>query len=188
MPHDMLSSHPLQHWLRPSGTSPGSAFHRLSLVSGRWGITSPTPFPRRPTPPPQGIGSKRGVTPPSALRSRTSPIRGMRLQRLLTPDLAVWSFRDGSPGVPFGVCSRQLAFCLKGFGCKPKPFGQSAVRRAICRLSPALLPTLYSELQGTSLVHLRCIESHCANAACAPVARHFMSIVRSLSACPPIHR
>lgn len=29
------------------------------------------------------IGSKGGVAPPSAHRSRTSPIRGMRLQRLL---------------------------------------------------------------------------------------------------------
>jgi hypothetical protein len=49
------------------------------------------------------IGSKGGVAPPSAQRSRTSLIRGMRLQRLLGTRLATSYLLDWRSSVPFGV-------------------------------------------------------------------------------------
>ena len=58
----------------------------------------------------RAIGSKGGVAPPSAQRSRTSPIRGMRLQRLLGTGL-------GNP-VPVGLANRrafrQCVFAVGG--------------------------------------------------------------------------
>lgn len=50
------------------------------------------------------IGSKEGVTPSSALRSRTSSIRSMRLQRLLDSRLAIWNLPGWRPGVSFRTC------------------------------------------------------------------------------------
>lgn len=76
-----------------------TGFHQ---VTGRQAISCPTPFPCRPTSRRRYagvIGSKEGVTPSSAHRSRTSPIRGMRLQRLL-------GFRFGGLK-PAGVAPRR---------------------------------------------------------------------------------
>ena len=54
------------------------------------------------------IGSKRRVSLPSALRSRTSPIRGMRLQRLLVTELACSCHcRAGTPAA-FRPCVLQF--------------------------------------------------------------------------------
>lgn len=54
------------------------------------------------------IGSKRRVSLPSALRGRTSPIRGMRLQRLLVTELACSCHcRDGNPAA-FRPCVLQF--------------------------------------------------------------------------------
>lgn len=50
------------------------------------------------------IGSKEGVTPSSAHRSRTSPIKGMQLQRLLDSRLATWNLPGWRPDMPFRAC------------------------------------------------------------------------------------
>ncbi len=50
------------------------------------------------------IGSRDGIAPSSALRSRTSPIRGMQLQRLLNSRLAAWNLRGWRPLMPFRTC------------------------------------------------------------------------------------
>lgn len=96
-------------------------FHR---VTGHQAIACLTPFPCRPTSCRCGtgwIGSKEGVAPSSALRSRTSPSRGMRLQRLLDSRLAAWNLPGWRPDMPFRACvfavwrPARWVLCVRGF-------------------------------------------------------------------------
>lgn len=66
------------------------------------------------------IGSKRRVALPSALRSRTSPIRGMRLQRLLVTELACSCHcRSGAPAGLSAVCVAAWRSAFKHLpGCR----------------------------------------------------------------------
>jgi len=69
---------------------------------------SPNALPRRW----RLIGSKEGVSPSSAHRSRTSPIRGIRLQRLLDTWLATRYLPGWRPGMSFRtMCILQSAVC-----------------------------------------------------------------------------
>ena len=77
-------------------------FTGFHSITGHQAIACLAPFPCRPTS--AGgtgeIGSKEGVTPSSALRSRTSPIKGMQLQRLLGFRLATWNLSEWRSDVP----------------------------------------------------------------------------------------
>lgn len=103
----------------------------------------------------RAIGSNEGVTPPSAQRSRTSPIRGMRLQRLLGWGLAILNLLDRRSSAAFRPVCLQLAFCPKH---PPRPggyFGQNAAACARRRFSsPArLCPVWYSECRHFCVEH-----------------------------------
>lgn len=78
----LISPH-AAHTSDPFGISRGPDFHRVSLLPGIHAISCVNPFRGRPILEfaSRRIESKGGVSPPSALRSRTSPIRGMRLRR-----------------------------------------------------------------------------------------------------------
>ena len=99
----------MRYWLRSSDTPPEPGFHRLSRGNRSPGhflpgavSVSPNFFPAAS---PVGLGREGGISPPSAQRSRTSPIRGMRLQRLLG---------SGWRPEPVGVAPRRA---LSGIVC-----------------------------------------------------------------------
>jgi len=83
----------------------------------------------------RAIGSKGGVAPPSAQRSRTSPTRGMRLQRLLGTGF-------GNP-VPVGLANRR-AFrqCVFAVGGLP----EASLREGARGRSPqlAIAPAVFT--------------------------------------------
>lgn len=68
-------------------------------MAGRHTISCVAPFPCRPIPKLQMIGSKMGITPTSALRSRASPITGTRLRQLPTRLASSWSSLERAIGV-----------------------------------------------------------------------------------------
>lgn len=88
------------------------------------------------------IGSKQGVTPCSARRSRTSPIRGMRLQRLLGTPLAREYLLDWQSSVAFRPC----VFAVGSLPTDPGLDSSARVTRQTARHAPIrtfvrLLPT-----------------------------------------------
>lgn len=113
-----LISHRVRHMLRPSGTPHGRDFTRFHARPGHADISFRAPFHGRPTSLPSlfrctlnGLGRSRGVSPPGAQRGRTSPIRGMRLQRLLSMGLAIPCLPDWRSGVALRPVWLQVAAC-----------------------------------------------------------------------------
>ena len=128
----------VRYGLCPCGTSPESAFHRLSPNNRSPGHCLPgavSVSPNLALALCRRIGSKKGITPFSAHRSRTSPIRGMRLQRLLGIRWRPDACRGGAPTRPFGqyVCL-QLAVCPKA----PGSYHREPWDRPPCMRAPQL--------------------------------------------------
>ena len=90
------------------------------------------------------IGSKERVALPSALRSRTSPIRGMRLQRLLVTELACSCHcRSGAPAGLSAVCVAAWRSAFKHLLGVGHPRSFKANRRA-CDSAESLHPRFFA--------------------------------------------
>ena len=139
--------------VRPT-SRPCTDFHK---VTGHRGITSPTPFPCRPTYC-LWIGSKEGIAPSSALRNAASPIKGTALQRLLDRRLAISRLPVWRTGVTF----RSVCFC----SWRPARYALSqAVFAACVECAPGKPPGL----RPIRLSPNRCPRAFCPCSCIAPL-------------------
>jgi hypothetical protein len=113
----MLISLRVRQELRPFGTPPPAGLDPLSHSTRSSGHCLPDAVSWSPNNA-FWIGSKKGITPSSARRSRTSPIRGMRLQRLLGTRLAISCLPDWRSGAAFRpVCFAAWRSARYGLSC-----------------------------------------------------------------------
>ncbi len=110
-----LRSHPVRYRLRPSGTSPESALHRLSHSYRSTSHFLPAAVSVSPNLIQlhrlHGSGRRREFHPPAPIAAAPALLEACSYSVCSIPDWRSGVFRGGAPACPFGRVCLQLAAC-----------------------------------------------------------------------------